>query len=101
MTIAIAVNIDTTPQSIKRLIPDHVLDQLPDNASDFEAAQAFAHHMIWHMQQPKTMPTVRKHYLAQWAFLAELAELDPDLFDELQRAYADRAYTFDHPELVA
>lgn len=98
--------IDTgTPEaneiSIKAYISNYVLDDLPEGVSDEKAAEAFAHHIIWKMAQPKTMATVRKHYLANWAFLARLAQIDPEMFDECQRAYGDRAYAFDHPELVA
>lgn len=87
--------------SIKAFIPDFVLDELPESATDEEAARAFAYHMIWKIQRPKKMETVRKHYLMQWAFLGRLAVIDPEMFDECQRAFADRAYSFDCPEMVA
>ena len=98
--------IDTgTPEqneiSIKAFISDFVLDELPADVSDEAAARAFAYHIIWKIQQPKTMDTVRKHYLAQWAFLGRLAAILPDHFDEVQAAYAERALAFDHPELAA
>ena len=98
--------IDTgTPEanelSIKAFISDFVLDELPADVTDEAAAIAFAYHIIWKIKQPKTMDTVRKHYLANWAFLARLAVMLPDHFDEVQCAYAERALAFDHPELAA
>lgn len=98
--------IDTgTPEenanSIKALIPAFVLDELPESVTDEDAAKAFAYHMIWKIQQPKTMDTVRKHYLANWSFLFRLADILPDHFDEVQAAYSERALAFDHPELAA
>jgi hypothetical protein len=97
--------IDTgTPEdvaSIKTYIADFILDALPEDVSDEKAAHDFAYHIIWKINQPRTMDTVRKHYLANWGFLFRLAEIDPDLFDEVQSAYAERALAFDHPELAA
>ena len=87
--------------SIKALIADFVLDQLPADVSDEDAASAFAYHMIWKILQPKTMDTVRRHYLAQWSFLSRLAAIHPEIFDEVQAAYAERAMAFDQPELAA
>lgn len=78
-------------------IDTHVMDELPDGVSEADAAQAFAYHMIWKMQQPKTIATVRKHMLAKNRFLLRLAEIQPDLFDEVMCAYAERALTFDQP----
>lgn len=92
---------DDNGTSIKAHISDFVLDELPSNVSDEDAARAFAQHIIWKIQQPKMMETVRNHYLANWSFLWRLAQINPELFDEVQRAYGDRAYAFDHPELVA
>lgn len=97
----IAINIDTTPETIKTYISDFVLDELPDDVSGEDAARAYAYHMIWKIQQPKTMDTVRKHYLANWTFLLMLAELLPDHFDEVQQAYSERSLAFDQPELAA
>lgn len=97
--------IDTgTPEdanTIKAFIPDFVMDELPADVSDEDAARAFAYHMIWKIKQPKTMDTVRKHYLANWSFLFRLAEILPDHFDEVQAAYSERALAFDQPELAA
>jgi hypothetical protein len=98
--------IDTgTPEenanSIKALIPAFVLDELPEDVSDEAAASAFAYHMIWKIQQPRKMETVRKHYIANWSFLFRLADIHPEIFDEVQAAYAERALAFDQPELAA
>lgn len=97
----IATNIDPLQDSIKRHVDDYILDTLPDSATDEDAAIAFAYHIIGSMKAPRTMDTVRKHYLARWAFLRELAEILPDHFDEVQAAYAERALAFEQPELAA
>lgn len=88
-------------KSIKAFIPGFVLDELPEDVTDEAAARAFAYHMIWKIQQPRKMETVRDHYVANWWFLFRLAELEPEVFDEVQMAFAERALAFDHPELAA
>jgi len=87
--------------SIKAFISDFVMDELPEDVSDEDAARAFAYHMIWKIQQPRKMETVRKHYLANWQFLWMLAQILPTHFDEVQAAYSERALAFDQPELAA
>ncbi len=92
---------DQNTDSIKAFISDFVMDELPEDVSDEDAARAFAYHMIWKIQQPKTMEAVRRHYLANWAFLYRLAHLLPEHFDEVQAAFSERALAFDQPELAA
>lgn len=101
MTFIIDTGTPDDANSVKAMIPDHVLDTLPPDVSDDDAAREFAYHMIWKIQQPKTMDTVRRHYLAQWNFLGRLAAIHPEIFDEVQAAYAERALTFEKPELAA
>jgi len=85
------------PTDARSFIPDFVLDQLPEGADERAAAHAFAYHMIWDFKQPKTIATVRKKLLRANSFMSRLAEIDPDLFDEVICAYAERALIFDQP----
>lgn len=86
------------PTDARTLIPDYILDELPDGASEGQAAQEYAYHLIWRMQQPKTLKTVRRHMLASNAFMMRLAEINPEVFDEVLCAYAERAMKFDAPD---
>lgn len=85
------------PTDVRTFIPDFVLDQLPEDADERTAAHAFAYHLIWEFKQPKTIATVRKKLLRANSFLTRLAEIDPDLFDEVICAFAERALIFDQP----
>jgi len=83
------------PTDIRNNIDDWFLDQMDADISEEECAKQFAYHMIWKIEQPKKMETVRKHYLSKWSFLSQLARDYPEHFDEVQFAYAERALRFD------
>lgn len=85
------------PTDARALIPDFVLDELPDGVDEVKAAQTYAYHLIWQFKQPKMLKTVRDRILFANRFLMRLAEIDPDLFDEVICAYAERALIFDQP----
>lgn len=86
------------PTDARAFIPDHVMDVLPPNTGEAEAASAFAYHLISEFQKPKTMPTVRKRLISANQFLNRLAEIAPETFDEVMCAYAERALIFDQPD---
>lgn len=92
---------ETPEAGISQFLPAWFLDQMDENASELSLAQDYARHLIWKTTQPKTMDTVRKHFLAQWQFLQQLAHIDPDMFDEVQAAYTERAQAFEYPHLAA
>lgn len=85
------------PTDARALLPDWFMDQQPEDVTEYKAAHDYAYHLIHHFKQPKTMATVRRHFLMRTQFLARLAELDGDLFDEVLCAYAERALIFDQP----
>lgn len=85
------------PTDARALIPDFILDDMPAAVSEYDAAHAYAYHLIWDFKQPKTIATVRKKLLRANSFLTRLAEIDPDLFDEVICAFAERALIFDQP----
>lgn len=88
------------PIDARTMIPDYILDDLPDGATEIAAARAFAYHMIWKIKQPKRLETVRKHFTFNWPFMRRLSEIEPEVFDELLCAYAERAMQFDTPNLA-
>lgn len=85
------------PTDARTMIPDFIMDYLDETADERTAAQAYAYHLIWTFKQPKMLKTVRRKLLQANAFLNRLAEIDPDLFDEVICAYAERALIFDQP----
>lgn len=85
------------PTDARSFIPDFVMDGLPEAATEGEAAQAYAYHLIWQFNQPKTLKTVRERLVYANRFLLRLYEIDPALFDEVMCAYAERALIFDQP----
>lgn len=85
------------PTDARAFIPDFIMDDLPDEVSEMKAAQTYAYHLIWDFKQPKMIATVRKKLLRANVFMSRLAEIDPDLFDEVICAYAERALIFDQP----
>ena len=85
------------PTDARAFIPDFILDELPAGLDEMKAAHTYAYHLIWDFKQPKTIATVRKKLLRANSFLNRLAEIDPDLFDEVICAFAERALIFDQP----
>lgn len=89
---------DTIPPTDARaIIPDWFMDQQPEDISEEKAAHDYAYHLIAHFKQPKLMKTVRAHFFARQHFLKRLAEIHPEIFDEVICAYAERALLFEHP----
>ena len=84
--------IDTGPVThpADRLIPDWFLDGAPPDADKNRLMHDYAYHVIGAMRNPVKLETVRRHVLAEWAFVAELAKTHPAVFDELICAYAER-----------
>ena len=83
------------PTDIRNFVDYWFLDQMDADASEADVARQFAYHMIWKTEQPKKMETVRKHFIAKWGFLSNLARDYPEHFDEVLCAYAERALRFD------
>ena len=71
-------------------VPDWFRDMHPADAPDEKVLRSYAYHIIGEMKEPKTMATVRKHFLAKWSFIRDVADLEPALFDEILAAYAEQ-----------
>jgi hypothetical protein len=84
------------PTDARSMVPPWMLDYMPD-ATEREAANAYAQHIMGAFNNPKMMKTVRRHFLRETSFLARLAELNPEMFDEVVCAYAERAQLFEQP----
>lgn len=90
-----AILIDTGAPDVLAFIPNWFRDLQPADAPPDRIAHDFAYHLIGDMTNPKTFKTVRKHLLQNWSFLHELAEMHPDVFDEVLQAFVERSLTFD------
>jgi len=71
-------------------VPDWFRDGCPEGTPDDAIMRSYAYHVIGEMNNPKTMKTVREHFLAKWKFIRDIADLDPALFDEIIAAYAEQ-----------
>ncbi len=88
------IDTGTAPSPLDR-IPDWFRDTYPDERDVARIVHDYGYHLIGAMNpdnpnNPKTVATVRKHMLAAWWFIRDLAEMHPDVFDELMTAYAER-----------
>lgn len=83
-----------TGESTDRLhdmIPDWFWDTYGHNQPPLEkAVHDYGYHLIGALNNPKKMDTVRRHTMANWAFLQMLAEKHPGVFDEFWCGYAER-----------
>jgi len=83
--------IDTGVTSILReRLPDWFLDQQSDTATDAQLAFTYGQWLISEAMRPKKVETVRKHLLAAWWVLPIIADLHPEVFDEILTHYALR-----------
>lgn len=76
-------------RTIADLIPDWFQDQYAAQPSPEKLAHDYGYHLSSALKNPKTLDTSRKHLIAQWAFVRELAALHPAVFDELIVSYAE------------
>ena len=91
-------DIDTgvNPQpDILGLIPAWFRDTCAAGLTTEQIVERYAYHLISATKNPAKLETVRKHTIAQWQFLRELAAMHPDVFDEFLCAYAERAMAFE------
>jgi hypothetical protein len=73
-------------------VPDWFRDQY-EIQDESRIAHDFAFHMIGEMLDengPRKIETIRRHMTARWGFILALAEMHPDVFDELLTTYAER-----------
>ena len=89
--------VETPKNSAVHYVYDWLQDQMDPQATDTQRVRCMAHHLIGHMspdrgdpRRPKTLATIRKHFLAVWPFLERLGVEQPDLFDEVMVAYVER-----------
>lgn len=86
------------PTDARSMVPDWFLDQSPAGAGERTIAHDYAYHLIAEFTKPKTMKTVRRRLLTNTEFLHRLAEIHPEIFDEVICAYAERALIFEQPD---
>lgn len=82
-----------------RNVPDWARDAA-ESDDPVVVLRSYGQHLLGGLLPPRTAvgwqrrakknETVRKHLLADWWFLRDLAKVHPGLFDEILQAYADR-----------
>ena len=72
------------------LLPDWFRDQNDENAPFDKLAYTYGQWMLEEVQRPAKAATARKHLLFSWRFLSHLAEVHPEIFDDIFAAYAAR-----------
>lgn len=70
---------------------DGILDSLPADATQAQIDAATVAAILGALRTPKTMQTVRRHFLRYWPLIAPLAHSDPAGFDEIITAFAERS----------
>ncbi len=80
--------IDRHPADL--FVPDWFHDLMDPATPPDRILHNYAYHLIGALKNPKKMDTVRRHTLANWAFLQALSERYPTVFDEFMVAYAER-----------
>lgn len=82
--------IDTGDLGPLRHIPDWFLDLCRDPADTARVYRSYAEHIVGQMAVPVKAATVRKHLVAVWPFLRQLADTDPAAFDWVITEYTER-----------
>jgi hypothetical protein len=73
--------------------PDWMLDRISEDAPDLEVGIRIAEHLIGNIKGYRAASWARKRLLAQWNFLAMLAEQSPETFDAVLMEYAEHLTT--------
>ena len=96
MTFVIDTGAPGIPTAVD-LVADWLRDQCPADYTPAQIVQAYAHHLMGHMspdrgdpRRPVRLSTIRDHFMANRRFVWAVAEEQPELFDEILVAYAER-----------
>lgn len=88
-TIDTGVSAQTPEQEILSIIPSW-MNESP-SLDEHELLRIYAEHIIsFDIQKPVKAETARKHLLRLWQALRVIGEHDPDAFDDILIAYADK-----------
>lgn len=91
MTFEIDTGAPVTNSAID-YVPDWFRDQMAADAPPARVAHDFGYHLIGALNNPKTIATIRKHTLQNWAFWRCMADEWPEVFDEFWMSYAERLH---------
>jgi hypothetical protein len=83
--------IDTgAPQiDITHGIPTWFQDEMPEDMPPERLMHNYAYHLIGKLGTYKSMMYARRHLVGHWPFLQRLADIHPEIFDEVMTAYAE------------
>lgn len=70
-------------------IPDWFMDLMPEGTAPERAMHQYAYHLIGKVAEYKSMKFARRFLVGHWPFLARLAEIHPEIFDEVLASYAE------------
>lgn len=82
---------------------DGAMDSLPIGATQEQADAAVLALILGQLHSPRLLSTVRQALMRFWPLLCEIAERDPDAFDEAIMAYAELSTSLpaDRSEMIA
>ena len=85
------LTIDTGAQSpdATNSIPDWFVDLMPEGTTPDRLTHDYAYHLIGKLGSYRSMKFARQHLLQHWAFLRQLADSHPEVFDEVMVSYSE------------
>ena len=72
-------------------IIDAAMDSLPPDATQEQIDARMVEYITGDLRKPKTMKTIRRHFIGHWQHIAPLAERAPELFDSIILEMAELA----------
>jgi hypothetical protein len=70
-------------------VPDWFVDMMPEGTPPERIMHNYAYNLIGKLSDYSSMKFARKHLMMHWGFLSRLAEIHPEIFDEVLSAYAE------------
>lgn len=70
-------------------IPDWFMDLMPEGTTPERAMHQYAYHIVGKLSEYHSSKFARRFFLGHWPFLGRLAEIYPEIFDEVMTAYAE------------
>ncbi len=70
-------------------IPTWFQDEMPEGTTPERMMHQYAYHLIGKLSSYSSMKFARRHLTGHWAFLSRLAEIHPEIFDEVLATYAE------------
>lgn len=72
-----------------QIMVDSVMDQLPEGATQAQIDDLISQWIVGDLRGPKTLKTVRNHFIRYWPLIQPLAHREPELFDMILLEFAE------------